>query len=69
MTQLRPHYPQIKAAGGEILQVSFYPPDRTRNWARRFDLPWLLAVDESRQTYWRYGLGDIQAADAHVAAA
>ena len=68
MTQLRSHYPRIKAAGSEILQISFYPPDRTRNWARRFELPWLLAVDETRQTYWRYGLGAIQSSDTPVAA-
>ncbi len=58
MAQLRSHYPRIKAAGAEVLLVTFFPPDHTRNWARRYDLPYLLASDESRQVYFDYGLRD-----------
>jgi peroxiredoxin len=69
VAQLRPHYPAIKEAGGEILLVSFYPPDRTATWARRFDLPFRLASDTSRDVYRRYGLGTIKGVDAHTFAA
>ena len=58
MAQLRSHYTTIKAAGAEVLLVTFFPPDRARNWARRYELPYLLASDESRQVYFDYGLRD-----------
>ena len=58
MAQLRSHYPTIKAAGAEVLLVTFFPPSRARNWARRYGLPYLLASDESRQVYFDYGLRD-----------
>lgn len=39
--------------------VSFYPADRLKNWARRFELPFNLASDTTREAYRRYGLGTI----------
>jgi alkyl hydroperoxide reductase subunit AhpC len=66
VAQLRSHYHRIKEAGGEVLLVSFYPPDRTENWARRFDLPFKVASDPSRDVYRRYGLGTAQGLDAHT---
>jgi peroxiredoxin len=68
VAQLRPYYPAIKEAGGEVLLVSFYPPDRTLRWARRFELPFLLACDTTRDVYKRYGLGTIKGVDAHTMA-
>jgi hypothetical protein len=56
VAQLRPHYPNIKAVGAEVLLVTFFPPSRARNWARRYELPYLLASDESRQVYFDYVL-------------
>jgi peroxiredoxin len=56
--QLRPFYPQIKAAGSEVLLISFYPADRTKNWANKFELPFRLASDVSRESYFEWGLGD-----------
>lgn len=68
MAQLRSHYQEIKEAGGEILLVSFYPLDRTRNWARRLDFPFKLACDTTRDVYRRYGLGLIKSHEASTAA-
>jgi hypothetical protein len=69
VAQLRSHYQAIKDAGGEVLLISFYPPDRTRNWARRFELPFKLAIDTTRAVYRRYGLGNIQGLDSTTVAA
>lgn len=66
MAQLRSHYKAIKEAGGEVLLVSFYPPDRTANWARRFDLPFEVASDTTREAYRRYGLRTSKGVDAHT---
>lgn len=63
MAQLRSHYPTIKAAGAEVLLVTFFPPSRARNWARRYKLTYLLASDESRQVYFDYGLRDASTAE------
>ena len=56
MAQLRWHYPNIKAAGAEVLLVTFFPANRAVAWARRHELPFRLASDESRQVYFDYGL-------------
>lgn len=61
MAQLRSHYPAIKAAGADVLLVTFHPPDRTRNWARNHKLPFPVASDESRQVYADYGLREASA--------
>lgn len=63
MTQLRSHYPAITAAGAEAVLITFFPPDRTANWARGHKLPFKLASDVSRETYGRYGLGDLKLMD------
>lgn len=60
---MRSHYPTIKAAGAEVLLVTFFPPTHARNWARRYELPYLLASDESRQVYFDYGLRDASTAE------
>ncbi len=39
-----------------MLLITFFPPDRTRNWARNHKLPYPLASDETRQAYFAYGL-------------
>jgi hypothetical protein len=63
VAQFASHYPRIKAAGAEVLLVSFYPPDRLAAWARANRLPYRLAADPDRDAYRRYGLGDGKLAD------
>jgi peroxiredoxin len=46
-----------------VLLVSFFPPQHTRNWARRHGLPFLIGSDETRDVYLRYGLDNAKAAD------
>jgi hypothetical protein len=46
-----------------VLLVSFYPPDRTRNWARRYGIEFPTGSDETRETYFHYGLGDTKMSD------
>jgi hypothetical protein len=57
------HYSEIKEAGADVLLVSFYPPDRTRNWARRYGIEFRTGSDETRETYFHYGLGDTKMSD------
>jgi hypothetical protein len=56
VAQLRRHYPELRAAGGEVLTVCFDTLERAERYAHEQDLPFPLLVDPERRVYRAYGL-------------
>lgn len=46
-----------------MLLITFFPPDRMKNWARGHKLSYRLASDESLNAYHRYGLDNVKPLD------
>jgi hypothetical protein len=57
LAQLRQQYRQVKALGGEVIAVSFEPPERVTQLADQMQLPFLVLSDPERKTYDAYRLG------------
>jgi alkyl hydroperoxide reductase subunit AhpC len=56
VAQLRRYYPELRAAGGEVLVICFDTLDRAERYAREQGLPFPLLVDPERRAYRAYGL-------------
>jgi hypothetical protein len=55
VAQLRRFYPEIRAAGGEVLLVCFDTAERAERYAREQELVFPLLVDPERRVYRAYG--------------
>jgi peroxiredoxin len=49
-------YPEIRALGGEVLAISFAPPDRVAAYVQRYPLPLPVLSDPDRQAYRTFAL-------------
>jgi len=56
MAQLRHQYAAIRAAGADLLAVTFETPAYTREYAHREATPFPFALDPARDLYHAYGL-------------
>ncbi len=56
MAQLRPSYPELRAAGSEVLLICFDTLERAERYAGEQGLPFPLLVDSERRVYRAYGL-------------
>jgi alkyl-hydroperoxide reductase/thiol specific antioxidant family protein len=50
------NYSQIRALGGEVLVISFSPPDRLIEYGERNPLPFPVLSDPDRQAYHSFAL-------------
>jgi alkyl-hydroperoxide reductase/thiol specific antioxidant family protein len=49
-------YPQIRALGGEVLAISFSPPDRVAAYIQRYPQPFPVLCDPDRLAYRTFAL-------------
>jgi peroxiredoxin len=49
-------YAEVRAAGGDVLAVSFAPPEAVAAFLRHTPLPFLLVSDPERSAYRAFGL-------------
>lgn len=56
MTQLRPHYQQIKALNSEVIVISFETGYWLEVWLAETEAPFPLLLDPGRTAYQAYGL-------------
>lgn len=54
---MRQRYEDIRALGGEVLAVSFAPPERVAAYATRYPLPFPVLADPELQGYRAFELG------------
>jgi len=57
MSQLARGYPQLQAAGAEVLQVTPTPPPRARFYAQNFPIPFPYLCDPDYAVHRAWGLG------------
>jgi alkyl hydroperoxide reductase subunit AhpC len=56
VAQLRRQYPDLRAAGGEVLAICFDTLERAERYAREQEMPFPLLADPERRVYRAYGL-------------
>lgn len=54
---MKDHYDAIRAAGGEVLAVSFTRPERVAAYLERYPLPFPAVSDPERAAYRAFALG------------
>jgi peroxiredoxin len=57
MSQLARGYPQIRALGAEVLQVTATTPDRARFFAKNFTIPFQYLCDPDYSAHRTWGVG------------
>lgn len=54
---MQQHYEEIRQLGGEVLAISFAPPERVAAYVARYPLPFPVLADPQREGYRAFALG------------